>query len=48
MADPEAVDAVERRDRVGVLDAFGRLDLAEERACAGWRRRTCPATAPGR
>ena len=30
MADPEAVDALERRDRVRVLDAGARLDLGEE------------------
>ena len=30
MADPEAVDAVERGDRVGVLDAGPGLDLGEE------------------
>ena len=31
MADPQAVDAVDGGDRIGVLDAVGRLDLAEER-----------------
>ena len=36
MPDPEAVDAVDGRHRLGVLDAFGGLDLAEQgRALVG-------------
>ena len=31
MADPQAIDAVDGRDRIGVLDPFRRLDLAEQR-----------------
>ena len=34
MADPKAIDAVDRRHRVGVLDALRRLDLAEQRGAA--------------
>ena len=38
MADPEAVDAGQRRDRVGVFHALRRLDLAEQSAALVGRR----------
>ena len=31
MADPQAVDALERGDRIGVLDPLAGLDLGEQR-----------------
>ena len=34
MADPQAIDAGERGDGLGVLDALGGLDLTEQRAAA--------------
>ena len=37
MADPDAVDTVERRDGLDILDAPSRFDLGEKISSRGWR-----------